>query len=218
MKRSMKILWLTIKVGGVVVSVSLLLLGGYVARLLTPMVIDHYVDKIARNYDRIVNGPSVVVQQVEPEYGDGVRGIVVKYAKKHKVPVALALAIAGQESALDTSNMSLNIAPKYITKGKNYKAGPERWKYTAWGVMQILPAYTMKICGYSDFTEIYGEENLERNIECGMMRLRHDFELYKNGSEAERWKSTVVDYFGADVDGYKGSVLAKAYEFALEVG
>lgn len=207
MKRSMKILWLTTKAVGVVGAVAVFVTGVATVRFFAPMVVEHYTDKIAKSYDRIVNGPSVIVQQVEPEYCDGVCGLLTKHAKVEAVPVAVAKAVAMQEGGQHISNMQVNCQNRYWAKERTLKN-------CALGMMQLIPAFN----DIDDPLSILGPDNLERNIQLGVKRLKQDFNASKGATVQARWYNAFIRYYGADQDGYPAKVMALVTKFAVEEG
>ncbi len=149
----------------------------------------------------------VVTIEAEPDYGDGVSGLVAKHAKRNGVPVALAKSVALQEGGGNGHNMQINCDNRYWAKS-------HRIENCALGMMQIIPIFNDDV----DPLSIIGEENLERNIEMGVKRLRSDFDRSKGKDITARWYQALIYYYGAEQDGYQKSVMARIQRLAIEEG
>lgn len=198
---------LLIKIAFLLTLSSLVGIGGSIVLELGPVVIDHCVSRVQATADRIMNGPAVVVQQMEPEYCDGVCGLLTKHAKAEYVPVAVAKAVAMQEGGHNFTNLQVNCSNRYWAK-----------KHTldncALGMMQLIPAFN----DIEDPLSILGPENLERNIQLGVRRLRQDFDASKGATTQARWYNAFIKYYGANQDGYPDKVMALVTKFAVEEG
>lgn len=149
--------------------------------------------------------------RIEPEYSEGVKGLVAKYSDLHKVPRALALSVAVQEGSAQAHNEQVNCSNRHWRKQPTIR-------YCALGMMQMIPAFN-KI---DNPLEIIGAENLERNIDLGIARLRADYDrakgAIKSKREADRWYQALIYYYGDEADGYQQKVMARLSSMALENG
>lgn len=207
MKRSMKILWLTTKVTAITASLAVFLVGVYAVGILAPIVVDHYSGRAVATWNRITYGPAIVTIEKEPEYCDGVCGVLTKHAKAEGVPVAVAKAVAMQEGGQHISNMQVNCSNRYWAKQHTLAN-------CALGMMQLIPAFN----DIDDPLSIIGPENLERNIQLGVRRLKQDFNASKGATTQARWYNAFIKYYGANQDGYPDKVMALVTKFAVEEG
>ena len=140
------------------------------------------------------------------------------YAELHSVPPALMRAVIQIESGSDEQNRAIAIADKWQRSGSSYKGTAERWKYAAYGLCQLVPAYTMELCGYSAPEQIWGSEAIDAHLDCCAKRLRSDYLQSRGKTESERWRMALGKYYGIRDARYESAVFSSLADFSLEIG
>jgi hypothetical protein len=125
--------------------------------------------------------PTIIERIIEvPAKPKKLAEVLIEKSEAFGIPVELTLAIAQVESSADERNEAMNFAPNALGAAKNH-----RRLATAYGVMQIVPAYHLgKTGGCSDLAEswsdLLGRKNLEANVECGLRHLKNCYTRAKN--------------------------------------
>lgn len=190
------------------------------AIILTPLLVDSTLSWASDQYNALFVTTKIekefIKVEKEPDWGPGLSGKVGKAAARHGIPAAIMKGVIKAESNFDESNMAIAIADKWQTSGKSYKGPAERWKYAAYGLCQLLPAYTMDLCQYSSPEAIWGPAAIDSHLDCCAKRLKQDYEQAKGVNARARWAHALVFFYGAQADGYQEKVLNYAFNFALE--